>query len=248
MLRPALRWTLLAQARDSFEISLFLACRDGTGTNHSLCYGASYNLGDVYAAFGLVAEAVVSYDNSAHWTLNLKEQARSLVQKAAIYSAFGSISESNEILMTSVRYSDSDVSTYLPIVINHKILNNLTRKDWISIIETMESTLQSQIRLKGALGIMDNGLPVWASFGTDIYWALFEAYDAIGNYSQAWKYRERAQKISGLTTQNAFTSIVLNDDELMDHILENLKNYKYADIQEEYSTGSEPVFIIGFPG
>ena len=231
-------------------------------------YQASHNLAHLYASIGRIEEALAFYDVAVVAATHLTDKATSITEHARLLIGMGKEYEAIELLHTAIKYNNLNLNQYLPLVLAYKKLNNLSIEEWKELIKVIEKSIEGQVRRKGILGDSEIGYSSSNSVGRDVYWALFEAYDKIGQFGKAWQYLEKAQKYVIDFQYRNFKSIsrttrdsVVSEDVLLHNILSKTASRKikhrggYGGAtggtvlgnNQSSLLNNDPVFVIGMP-
>lgn len=242
------RWAALSKAIRYYEAA---AGEDG---DHSL--EAFMSLGRLYASVGRLEEALLQYNNAVTAATDLTDKSEALAEKAKLLVGMSRGEEAVELLLTALKYNNLNLNPYLPLVLVYKEFDSLSQGEWTSLIRRVEVTLEQQVRKKGILGDSESGYSSSNSVGRDVFWALFEAYDKIGEYANAWRYLEKAHKYvvdfqsrKSRTVQSSPRDSLVSEDILLAHILGNLSSDIARDSRrwEDRSAVIDPIFVVGMP-
>ena len=241
------RWASLSKAIYYYEEAAVVS------GDHSL--EAFMSLGRLYASVGRLEEALNQYNNALTVATDLTDKSTALAEKAKLLIGLSRGEDAIELLHTALKINNLNLDMYLPLVLVYKEFDSLNQTEWVSLIRRVEVTLEQQVRKKGILADSESAFSSSNSVGRDVYWALFEAYDKIGEYSNAWKYLEKAHKYvvdfqskKSRTVERPPRDTLKSEEVLLQHILGKLSN----DIaQDSHLVGRnaviDPIFVVGMP-
>lgn len=242
------RWGSLSEAIACFEKAV-LVSGDHTQEAHM-------SLGRLYASVGRLDEALVSYGVAVELATDLSVKATAIGEKAKLLIGMARGEEAIPLLLTALKYNTNQLSLYLPLVLLYEDVKSLLVSDWKAMIQKIEIAIEQQVRRKGIFGDSEWGRSSSNSVGRDVYWALCEAYDVIGEYSEAWKYLEKAQKYMldfqarlNKGSSRRFRDNIEPEGVLLHHILSNVANetMKKGRSNKIETPRTDPVFLVGMP-
>jgi tetratricopeptide (TPR) repeat protein len=221
--------TMQPLAAEAFEQALRLASERG------LRYFVHQRLGMLLKVMGRGEESLDAHKKAFELAASDAERADALIQKAHTLGMLNRVPESIAAIEKSIKIYPKAVSSYLPLVKSHRELKDLDTKGWKSLL----ARIKSAIKTNSGRSKIDR--PV-TSLGPDVYWAAFEALDALKQYKEAWRFLELAHDVALQTRERASEVGDMQDQ------LEQVKHVFKPGFFPEPSIGVDsklPVFIIG---
>ena len=222
-------------------------------------YEGYRKLGNLYASIGMLEDAVFCLDNAINLATDVTEKANSIAEKAVLLTCMDDkLREAVDLFLTAIKMNNMNLDLYYPLVLTYKELNISSISEWKLLIKKMETAIEQQVRGKSILIVSEKKHSTSHDVGRKIYWALFEAYEVVGEYRQAWRYLEKAQKSvidyqsrNYQFTERTTVDFIGSEEVLLHHILTSvyptgLRKQKREEIEFRAKV-LDPIFLIGMP-
>jgi tetratricopeptide (TPR) repeat protein len=214
---------------EAFERALRLSSERG------LRYFVNQRLGMLLKVMGRGEESLNAHNIAFDIATNDMERADALNQKAHTLGMLNRVPESIAAMEHSIKIYPMAVSSYLPLVKAHRELKDLDTKGWKALLARIKAAIKTYSgRSKIDRAVM--------SLGPDVYWAAFEALDALKEYKEAWRFLELAHEVALHTRERA--SEVVDMEEQLEQVRQVFKPGFFP--EPSIGVNSKlPVFIVG---
>jgi tetratricopeptide (TPR) repeat protein len=156
-------------------------------------------------------EAVAAHDAVFSAAVHVEDKGSALYHKAAAMVMMGQVEEGAEVYRRVLAMLPEHFYVYLPLVECYKELGKMSRSDWKTLLDEIESAVDQWEDGSLATPAIDESIPSVISIegarGTDgstIYWALYTVAEKAGDYNRAWKYLEEAHRKDKLSKGSSF--------------------------------------------
>lgn len=221
--------TMQPLALEAFEKALSLT------NERPLRYLVHQRMGMLLKVMGRGEESINAHDVAFDLATDDLERADALNQKAHTLGMLNRVPQSIEVMEQSIEIYPKAISSYLPLVKAHRELKDLDADGWRALV----ARIKTAIKKHSGRSKIDQAV---TSLGPDIYWAAFEALDALKEHKEAWRFLELAHRVALQTRERA------SEVEDIEEQLEQVKTVFKPGFFPEPSIGSDsklPVFIIG---
>lgn len=194
--------------------------------DETVLYQVYQRMGMLLKMMGRGEEAVEAHKSAFKLAVSAEEKSDALVQNANALGMMGDLEKSKKLLERALRIHPKGLSTYLPLVSIHKELKDLDDSRWSALVDAMKKALEK-------FSQKSNG---------DIYWALFQALEALGRNEEAWEFLEIAHAAT-MANRERVSTVELMDEQLQ-QVVTVFRQNMFPDPPLGLNSRT-PVFIIG---
>eukprot|EP01041_Mallomonas_annulata_P013383 gene13383-28372_t len=231
---------LQSEALDCFNKALALAKDNDIRLRISI----NQNKGILLKMMGRGEEALIAHDAVYELSVNKFDQASAIYHKAEAFTMLGRVKEAIQLYKRALTIQPDGLATYLPLVKGLKELNEYSKEEWKELLKEIQKKLKNYDDGKYDMSEYESAM-LWQStsgeLSSEVYWALFELADKIGEQDLAWRYLEQAHAMQ----KRKFTTF---DEPLDDSKTESILGVFKEGFWPSPPVGLDsmvPVFIVG---
>eukprot|EP01036_Dinobryon_divergens_P036186 gene36186-47054_t len=231
---------LQPEALDCFNKALALAKDNDIRLRISI----NQHKGILLKMMGRGEEALIAHDTVYELSVNKFDQASAIYHKAEAFTMLGRVKEAIQLYKRALTIQPDGLATYLPLVKGLKELNEYSKEEWKELLKEIQKKLKNYDDGKYDMSEYESAM-LWQStsgeLSSEVYWALFELADKIGEQDLAWRYLEQAHAMQ----KRKFTTF---DEPLDDSKTESILGVFKEGFWPSPAVGLDsmvPVFIVG---